>query len=105
MSDSKTDDHRLSVPVDIRHVLTPEMLAAAFVRMNSEDQAEVFHEIQRQAEVLFKPSYPQMQWCYMADALLKAGSDSPGWQFACDVGAFTMIHTYRLLEAREGRVS
>lgn len=94
------DENRLSVPVDIRHVLTPEMLAAAFIRMDSDEQAQVFHEIQRQAEVLFKPNYPQMQWCYLADALKKAGTDSPGWQFAADIGSFTMIHTYRLLEYR-----
>lgn len=100
-----TDEKCLTVPLDIRHVLTPEMLAAAFVRMNSEEQAEVFHEIQRQAEVLFKPSYPQMQWCYLADALQKAGTDSPGWQFAADIGAFTMIHTYGLLERQSRRIS
>lgn len=92
------DDLRLSV--SLKETLTPATLAAAFVRMDSDLQAEVFHEIQRQAEVLFKPNYPQMQWCYLADALKKAGTESPGWQFAADIGSFTMIHTYRLLEYR-----
>lgn len=96
-----TDDLESPViDISIRRYLTPEVIAAAFIRMNSDQQAEVFHEIQRQAEVLFKPNYPQMQWCYLADALKKAGTDSPGWQFAADIGSFTMIHTYNLLEYR-----
>lgn len=90
----------LPITVNIRQALTPEIIAAAFVRMNSDEQAEVFHEIQRQATALFTNSYPQMQWCYLSEALRSEGPDSPGWQFACDIGAFTMIHTYGLLEAR-----
>lgn len=93
-------DERLTAKVDIRGYLTPEIIAGAFIRMSSLEQAEVFHQIQNQAEELFNA---QMQWCWLAEALRKEGPESPGWRFACDIGAFTMIHTYRLLEKREGR--
>lgn len=96
----QADEKRLTTLVDIQHVLTPEIIAAAFIRMNSRKQAEVFHEIQRQAESLFNA---QLQWCYLSQDLREAGPESPGWRFAVDIGAFTMVHTYRLLEGCEGR--
>jgi len=95
------DDHESpAIEISIRRYLTPEIIASAFIRMDSHEQAEVFHQIQSQAEELFKPNYPQLQWCYLADELKKEGPLSPGWRFACDIGAFTMIHTYNLLEYR-----
>jgi hypothetical protein len=93
-----SDDLRLSV--SLKEALTPALLAAAFIRMDSNEQADVFHEIQKQAEASF---YAQMQWAYLCQALLAAGPESPGWRFAADLGAFSMVHTYRLLEGREGR--
>ena len=102
MSDrTLADDQEVpAIEISIRRYLTPEIIAGAFIRMNSREQAEVFHQIQQQAEELFNA---QQQWCFLAHELLKEGPLSPGWRFACDIGAFTMIHTYGLLEKREGR--
>jgi hypothetical protein len=104
VSDALPDEKESpAIEISIRRYLTPEIIAGAFIRMNSREQAEVFHQIQMQAEELFKEGAPQMQWCYLAQDLKREGPLSPGWRFACDIGAFTMVHTYRLLEGREGR--
>lgn len=84
----------VEVPVDVH------FLARQFACLPDYAQAEFFHEVQRYAVANFKNADwgAECQWCYIAREILKAGKDSPGWKLVCDLGAFTMIHSYAWAE-------
>ncbi len=93
MNDLSQEQMTIRVPLN----LTPEQVARAFCEMGSDDQAAVFHEIGRISETEWK-KHSQMQWCFLGDELVKQGRDTPGWRFAADIGAFTMVYAWRHCE-------
>lgn len=85
-----------SVAIEVEFPVDVKLLAKQFASLPDYEQAEFFHEVQRYAEATFKNGEygAQCQWAYLGAELRKAGHESPGWRFACDLGAFTMVHTY-----------
>lgn len=73
--------------------MTPEVLARLFAELDDTKQADFFEEVGRIAEEDWK--HGQMQWCYLGDRLRERGTDSHAWRFAADIGAFTMLNTWR----------
>lgn len=90
---------QVEVPIDV------QLLAHQFARLGDTEQAEFFHEVQRYAVATFKNKDwgAECQWSYIARKILEAGRDSPGWKFVCDLGAFTMVHSYNWAEKNLAR--
>jgi hypothetical protein len=85
-----------TVAIEVEFPVDVKLLAKQFASLPDYEQAEFFHEVQRYATATFKNGEygAQSQWAYLGLELRKAGVDSPGWKFACDLGAFTMVHSY-----------
>ena len=85
-----------TVTVQVEVQIDVKLLAHQFTSLDDAAQAEFFHEVQRYAVATFKNGDwgAECQWSYLGRKILEAGRDSPGWKFACDLGAFTMIHSY-----------
>lgn len=73
--------------------MTPQVLARLFAEMDDTKQADFFEEVGRISAEEWK--FGQMQWCYLGDRLLERGTGSNAWRFAADIGAFTMLNTWR----------
>lgn len=89
-----------TVSIEVEFPVDVKLLAKQFASLPDFEQAEFFHEVQRYAEANFADGKhgAETQWCYLGSELLKAGPESPGWRFACDLGAFTMVHSYNWAE-------
>lgn len=73
--------------------ITPKELARLFAHLDDTQQADFFEEVGRISAEEWK--HGQLQWCYLGDRLRERGISSYAWQFAADIGAFTMLNTWR----------
>ena len=76
--------------------MTPQVLARLFAELDDTKQADFFEEVGRISAEEWKQG--QMQWCYLGDRLRERGPNSHAFRFACDIGAFVMLNTWRHFE-------
>lgn len=89
----------LKITSDVK--ISPQELAILFCEMSDDEQAEVFQHIGKIADS-WSAIGGEMQWYHLGRKLLEQGVKTPGWKFAADIGAFTMLHSYRYFEKTMG---